>query len=384
METGRSTPATARHYGWMLGMPAIVAAAQIMGSFGASQGQPERRDLDWLAMVLLLAGPVALTMIRRFPVPVFGWTVAVTLTYLLLEYPYGPVILSVVVGVFGVVLAGHRLAALAGTAILYVGHFGGRFLLPGLDQPSPAGLLGVAAWLLVPLAVAELTRIRRERLAESRRARREQELRQAGEERLRIAQELHDVVAHHISLINVQAGVALHLMDQRPEQTRTALAAIKDASREALVELRSIVGILRQQDESAPRQPIPGLDRLDELVARTSQTGLDVHAVVHGERRPLPTGVDRAAYRIVQESLTNVVRHARASRATVRLRYDEDAVTLQVDDDGPATGPGGGLVVAEGNGITGMRERAAALGGTLTAGPRSGGGFRVAARLPVR
>lgn len=367
------------HYGWMLGMPAIVAVIQVIGSYGAQQGQlNERKSLDWIACVLLLAGPAALTMLRRYPVPVIWFVVAVQLTYMLLNYPYGPAILSFIVAVFGSILAGHRLAAIAATITLYTVHFGGRAVLPALDEPTTAGMLGVAAWLTVPLGIAEVTRIRRERLAEARHAQHEQELRRAGEERLRIAQELHDVVAHHISLINVQAGVALHLIDQRPEQTRTALAAIKEASKEALVEIRSIVGILRQDDESAPRQPVPGLDRLDELVARTSQAGVDVRAVIHGERRPLPTGVDRAAYRIIQESLTNVVRHAQASRATVRLRYDDDAITLQVDDDGTAGGTG----IAEGNGITGMRERSTAIGGTLTAGPRAGGGFRVAARLP--
>jgi signal transduction histidine kinase len=195
---------------------------------------------------------------------------------------------------------------------------------------------------------------------------------------LRIAQELHDVVAHHISLINVQAGVALHLGDTRPEQTATALAAIKDASKEALVEMRSIVGILRDTDEQAPRAPVPGLARLDELVGRTAQAGLDVRTSIQGDPRALPVRVDAAAYRIIQESLTNIVRHANASRATVRVGYGDTAVTVQIDDDGRT----GGVPPTEGNGITGMRERATALGGTFDAGP-AGGGFRVTARLPL-
>ena len=172
--------------------------------------------------------------------------------------------------------------------------------------------------------LAEIFRAHRERVPDAAATRKEAELRRAGEERLRIAQELHDVVAHHISLINVQASTALHLVDRRPEQAGTALAAIKDASKEALVELRSIVGMLRQTDQAAPRQPVAGLDRLDDLVSRTSQAGLAVHAVVHGEPRPLPTSVDRAAYRIIQESLTNVVRHAKATAATVRMPYGEE------------------------------------------------------------
>jgi signal transduction histidine kinase len=238
-------------------------------------------------------------------------------------------------------------------------------------------MLAVGVWFVILLGIAEIVRVRRERAAETQRTRQEMERRRAGEERLRIAQELHDLVAHHISLINVQAGVALHLVDSKPEQTATALAAIKDASKEALVELRSIVGILRDTSEQAPRAPVPGLARLDELVNRTAQAGLDVHTSVHGERRTLPSRVDAAAYRIVQESLTNVVRHANASRATVRVGYGDSAVTVQVDDDGHGTDS-----LAEGNGITGMRERATALGGTFSAGPVHGG-FRVTARLPL-
>jgi signal transduction histidine kinase len=211
------------------------------------------------------------------------------------------------------------------------------------------------------------------------RTREEEDLRRAGEERLRIAQELHDVVAHHISLINVQASTALHLVDRQPEQAAPALSAIKDASKEALVELRSILGILRQSDEAAPRQPVTGLDNLDNLVSRTARAGLEVHKVIHGDPRPLPAGLDRAAFRIIQESLTNVVRHARATSATVRIQYGEQTLVLQVDDNGQSlTAP-----PREGNGISGMRERATALGGTLTADRTSAGGLRIVATLPL-
>jgi signal transduction histidine kinase len=227
--------------------------------------------------------------------------------------------------------------------------------------------------------MAELFRGHRERVTAASKTRREAELRRAGEERLRIAQELHDVVAHHISLINVQASTALHLVDRQPEQAAPALAAIKEASKEALVELRSIVGVLRQSDESAPRQPVAGLDRLDHLISRTSMAGLEVHAIVHGDPRPLPTSLDRAAFRIIQESLTNVVRHAKATAATVRIQYGEESLVLQVDDDGSAlAGP-----PSEGNGIVGMRERATALGGTLTASRTPTGGLRIVANLPI-
>ena len=168
-------------------------------------------------------------------------------------------------------------------------------------------------------------------------------------------------------------------MDRQPEQAGPALSAIKDASKEALVELRSIVGILRHSDESAPRQPVAGLDHLDHLVSRTSRAGLEVHKIVEGKPRPLPAGLDRAAFRIIQESLTNVVRHANASSATVRIRYGEEALILQIDDDGQCLAG----TPNEGNGISGMRERATALGGTLTTARTPTGGLRITATLPL-
>jgi signal transduction histidine kinase len=196
---------------------------------------------------------------------------------------------------------------------------------------------------------------------------------------MRIARELHDVLAHNISLINVQAGVALHLMDEQPGQSRSALQAIKQASNDALGELRSVLDILRQGDEAPPRAPASGLASLDRLVAGAEATGLPVSAKVEGTPRPLPAGTDLAAFRIVQESLTNVTRHAGPASATVLVRYGKDDLTVQVDDNGKGAGPNG----AGGNGIRGMRERVAALGGELTTGPRPGGGFRVLARLPI-
>jgi signal transduction histidine kinase len=195
---------------------------------------------------------------------------------------------------------------------------------------------------------------------------------------MRIARELHDVLAHNISLINVQAGVALHLMDEQPGQSRSALAAIKQASNDALGELRSVLDVLRQGDEAPPRAPASGLAQLDSLVAGAGATGLEVRTRVEGTPRPLPAGTDLAAFRIVQESLTNVTRHAGPATATVLVRYGDD-LTVQVDDDGRGPEAAGG----PGNGIRGMRERVAALGGELTTGPRPDGGFRVLARLPL-
>jgi signal transduction histidine kinase len=198
------------------------------------------------------------------------------------------------------------------------------------------------------------------------------------------------VLAHNISLINVQSGVALHLMDEKPEQARIALTAINEASADALREVRSVLGVLRGTGEKAPRAPTAGLDGLDDLVSRTTAAGVGVTLEVHGESRPLPASIDLAAFRIVQEALTNIVRHADAAAASVELTYGPDALTVQVDDDGRGSDASraGGKASAPhaeggGNGIPGMRERAAALGGTLDAGPRSSGGFRVRARIPL-
>jgi signal transduction histidine kinase len=242
------------------------------------------------------------------------------------------------------------------------------------------------AWLVAVIAASEGWRARRERLAQTRAAREEAERRRGSEERLRIAQELHDVLGHHISLINVQAGVALYLMDDDPEQARSALAAIKQSSRELLHEMRATLGVLRGVDEHPPHQPVPGLARLDSLVAETRAAGLPVTVEIRGPRRDLPASVDLAAYRIVQEALTNTRKHAGPAQARVVVRYDEHGLTVQVDDDGRGTGsPGsdGGRIAGGGNGLPGMRERAQALGGTIAAGPRPEGGFHIRAFLPT-
>lgn len=361
-----------------LWIPVPVAVVELIGSFASANGQPARRDPDPLMVVLLMIGPIALYWLRIRPVAVLWATSLSTLVYMLIGYPYGPVLISFVIALFAAAGAGHRLASWLAIIALYGGHALGRVIL-GINESGIYQVLLVGACFILLGFGAELYRGHRERMAEMARSRREEELRRAGEERLRIAQELHDVVAHHISLINVQASTALHLVDRQPEQASTALAAIKDASKEALVELRSIVGVLRQADESAPRQPVTGLAHLDQLITRTSRAGLEVHAVLHGEHRPLPTGLDRAAFRIIQESLTNVVRHAKATTATIRVQYGEDDLTVQVDDDGTS------LTAAphEGNGIIGMRERATALGGTLTTTLTPAGGLRITARLPL-
>ncbi|WP_051325073.1 sensor histidine kinase [Candidatus Solirubrobacter pratensis] len=328
-----------------------------------------------LGFALLGGAGLALTWRRDNPGAVLAAVLALTLAYWLLDLPGGPVFLPLIVAFFSAHLEGRRLAAALSLAGGWIGF---AFLAPLArgDAVTAGGAGSLAAWLLVLLGAAEAIRWRRAYRAEARRAREDEARRQRGEERLRIARELHDVLAHDISLINVQAGVALHLIDERPEQARDALAAIKHASKDALGELRSVLEALRA-DGPAPRAPTAGLARLDEVVAGAAAAGLRLDTEIEGDPAPLPAAVDLAAFRIVQEAVTNVIRHAGTASAAVRLRYEPGDLVVEVCDEGV-----GGTVNGHGNGLAGMAERAAALGGTLAAGPRSGGGFRVYARLP--
>jgi signal transduction histidine kinase len=250
--------------------------------------------------------------------------------------------------------------------------------------------LAIFAWTGIGATAGDAVRSRRafvqairERAERAERTREEEARRRVAEERLRIARDLHDVVAHHIALVNVQAGVAAHVMDKRPDQAKEALAHVREASRSALGELRATVGLLRQSgDPEAPTEPAPGLDRLDELAGTFRSAGLPVEVARGDEGAGLPAAVDLAAYRIVQEALTNVRKHAGAdARAEVSVVRVGPRIEITVLDDGAGQdqdhAPGGG------HGLLGMRERVTALGGTLTTGPRYGGGFRVHAILPV-
>jgi signal transduction histidine kinase len=374
-----------------LAVAIVVGVLQVGGTYFASHHQPDRRTIDLLGFALLAVGPAALVVRRRMPVVTLAVTFVSTLAFWEIGYARGPVFLSLAVAFFTAVMAGRRIAAaisiLAGfVCFTWLGSLLGRESAPHLG-----GVLALAAWLSVLSIGAEMARTRRAHIVEMERSRAEEARRRASEERMRIAQELHDVLAHNISLINVQAGVALHLMDERPEQVRTALTSIKQASREALTELRSVLEVLRQGGDELPRAPVAGLDDLDGLLQRAREAGLDVRLEVEGTPAPLPPEVDLAAFRIVQEALTNVTRHAGTPRATVRIAYGAGDVTVQVDDDGQAAatarnGTDGAGGAGGGNGLRGMKERASALGGELEAGPRgdaAGGGFRVRARLPL-
>jgi signal transduction histidine kinase len=247
--------------------------------------------------------------------------------------------------------------------------------------------LTVAAWAAGLVLLAEFAVFARrgiaEMMAEEGRLDRERKRRQATEERLRIAHELHDVLGHHLSLINVRAAVGRHLMDRQPEEARVALDTIKLASAEALREVGLVLDTLYPSGEAAPRAPAPRLDRLGDL---TTDAGLPVRTTVTGEPRPLPAEIDRAAYRIVQEALTNVRRHAGfGASAVIVIEYRPEEMVVQIDDDGGLRGPAAvdAAPAPEGNGISGMRERTTALGGSLSAQLLPDGGWRIRALLPL-
>ncbi|MEV6811577.1 sensor histidine kinase [Micromonospora sp. NPDC051296] len=331
---------------------------------------------DWAALLAVLASSGALFLRRRHPVPVGAVALAAVGTYGALLHRPGPIMLVFVVALYTVVDEGH-LAVAVGLGLASVVAFA---LADSYDRNTANGAtLLHAGWLIA--VIVGVTRNRRAYLAEAQarvlaaEQRAEEEARhRATDERLRIARELHDVLGHHLSLINVQASAALHRPD--PSRSEQALVAIKQTSKETLRELRTTLGILRQEGE-APTTPPPGLNRLGELVTMAGRSGLEITTELT-ETRPLPPEVDLAAYRILQEALTNVTRHAGATSAVIRVRPDHDDLLVEVEDDGTgAPGP-------PGTGIRGMGERARALGGSLTTGPGPDGGFRVCARLPLR
>jgi signal transduction histidine kinase len=364
-----------------LALPVAVLAVQLTAAAVAGKYADlfaPHRPLGAVDWVLLAVGPVALIARRRHPVPVLLVCFAATL-------PPGAGVANVsfTVAFFVAATAGKRYWAWLVLAIHFVWTIWLAPLVYGDTNPPVNDALLLAGWVLAVAIAAEAYRLRAERVAAMRVSRQIDQRRRQSEERLRVARDLHDVIGHNISLINIQASMGLDLMDSQPGQARAALSAIKSASKEALEELRMMLMTVRQDEDAAPRSPAPRLDRLPELIELTRAAGLSVEVEVAGKAPSLPAAVHLAAYRIIQESLTNVARHAGRARVTVRVTYDDAAVHVVIDDDGTAPS-GGGTTVGTGSGITGMRERAAALGGHLSAGFRQGGGFRVSAWLPVR
>ena len=374
------------------------------------------RDPGPLAVLLTLCQTVPLTWRRRAPYAVLALTTAAATLHMALGFKPTFAEAAMVVSIYTV--AAHRPRRQAVTAALaFAAAMVGYGLIAEARYPSPFQD-SLQAWVLTFIqfgAAFFLGDLQKRRLAymaklEALNAQlaTEQELRSrwaVAEERSRIARELHDVVAHSVSVMTVQAGAARRTLAASPDQAASALGQIESTGRQALVELRRLLGLLRDRDQEdvAALAPQPGLDHLESLTAAAREAGLPVEVTVEGEPRPLPAGVDLSAYRIVQEALTNSLRHAGPARAKVRIRYGREDLEVQVSDDGAGgqgtVRDGGGLVVVRlgpdgvlelpgrreggGHGLIGMRERVAVFGGTLETGPRPDGGYRVAARLPL-
>ena len=365
---------------------ALAVAAAVGGVRAVEISDRHLHDASFAGLGLALASALVLSVRRRWPLTVALLTLAAVPAVIALDSASGAVSLPLLVAVYtcATVERGRHSVALAVTCALGVALARGLIQHKGWsDGRTAAEPALVLAALFLGWAVAARRAYvleTKDRAARAEAAREEEMRRRVDAERLRIARELHDVVAHTIATINVQAGVAVHVIDKQPEAAAQALATIKATSKEALRELRNILGVLREPDGDESLSPAPGLAQLDTLIAASDEAGLRVRLEVTGERRPLPATVDLAAYRIVQESLTNSLRHAGRASAAVRLAYEPEALAIEVTDTGRGVVAGGG---GGGHGIAGMRERAAALHGELEAAPCANGGFRVVARLPL-
>ncbi len=332
------------------------------------------------ALLLVAAAALVLADRRRHPLTVLAVSVAAVSVYSLLGYVNGAALLSPTLALYAVAVAAPVREAVVAALVTLVA------LMTATGVNNPFGITGGGFYLIPALiAVAFFGGIavsNRRAYVASIQARAEDEAsRRVGEERLRIARELHDVVAHTMATINVQATAAAQVLTERPETAAAALQAIRVASKDGLHELRAILDVLRQADDAEWTTPAPGLAQLDALVADTVQAGLPTELRVSGEAATLPMPVDLAAYRIIQESLTNAIRHAGPATVTVSLTYSDAELQIEVADNGRGAPP---TATKCGHGLIGMRERAAATGGTMRAGPALAGGYLVSARLPVR
>ncbi|TMG10732.1 MAG: sensor histidine kinase [Chloroflexi bacterium] len=327
-------------------------------------------------LIVVAAGSILLS--PRWPVGAVGVALAAVLASHLLDYAASPIDLALMVALFKAASPEHARRTVLLGIVTVLGYVVVQLISTGTISLNTLaiGTLTVSTFLVLGFAVASQRAFGRQR--------REEEMqRRVTDERLRIARELHDVVSHSISTINVQAGMAAHVIDHKPDEAKAALVTIKQTSRDTLRELRGILNVLRQVDEGESRQPAPGLAQLDVLVDTAVRAGVPVSASVGGLTRALPPAVDLAAYRIIQESLTNVIRHAGRASAQISVDFEPDRVVIEVSDDGRGTGVPDANGWPEGHGLAGMRERAAAVRGELQAGPRPGHGFQVRAALPT-
>ncbi|CAN5352400.1 sensor histidine kinase [soil metagenome] len=344
-----------------------------------------------VAALLSVAGPLALLAARRFPGPVVAFvSVAACADLLLADNEQGPPFIALAFAIVGAIVRGARVWAWISVGSTWIASVTVGLLL-GMTW-HPARIAVTTLGILIVFGVGESIRTRREHYAEYRRTIAQRKQTEVQAERVRIARELHDVLAHSLSQINVQASVGLHLMDKQPERASEALASIKETSKTALDEVRSVLGVLRAedgQDPSAPLVPEPDLSRLAGLVASVTSQGVEV--TLEQRLDDAPKAVQLAIYRIVQESLTNVVRHARATRATVQVKTADGFYVVTVSDDGVgfdgnhSDGKSSDDRASEGGrGLLGMHERAELLGGTLDTGRSPLGGLEVTARIPIK
>ncbi|NDL59105.1 sensor histidine kinase [Phytoactinopolyspora mesophila] len=381
----------------------FVTVMQVQGTYRVS-GTSEvvsrpLADFGHLGLVLLVLSGAVLAARRRWPAVVFVVTASISLTYFAIGFPDGPGWLSLFIAIYTLTAYGDgrrslRIAA-GGIAVLATG-----WLVAAADIEPEAAIGWVFFRIgasIMAAALGESIRSRRviaaeavDRAERAERGREEEAVRRVNAERIRIAREVHDTVAHAIAIINVQAGVTAHVLDKRPERVRETLLTIEQTSAQALQEMRAVLGVLCDADDA--RAPKPGLDQVEALTAMARESGLDLKLEMTSPPVPLPSAVDSAAYRILQESVTNVIRHAGGARVTISVRFDEESLELRVTDNGPGAGdwPGGGVrhnqpdgLSTTGRGIIGMRQRCELLGGHLDVGPRPGGGFEVRASLPL-
>ncbi|MFE2738990.1 sensor histidine kinase [Streptomyces sp. NPDC059349] len=371
MSKGRfGVPAGVRD--WVIAV-GVAAALLVTGL----SGQRSATSLGLLGYALLVAGGLALAARRRAPVPVLAVTGLCAVGYQAADFDVPAV--AYLFAVYAAVRAGHRTITVV-ASVTMLAALPLAALASGLHDTGEAfaqarGALELA-WLIAAGAAGEALRQAERRADEAERTREETARRRADEERLHIARELHDSLTHQISVIKVQAEVAVHVARKQGEQVPEALLAIREAGREAARELRATLEALRDDDTTPPH----GLDYIPELVEGAGRTGLDATLTIEGQQHDVPAAVGRTVYRIVQESLTNIARHANAGTASVRIDCRPDTLAVRIDDDGKGTPV---IALTPGVGLLGMRERVTALGGRLRAEPRSEGGFTVQAELPL-
>ncbi|MGR4878033.1 sensor histidine kinase [Streptomyces sp. LARHCF249] len=357
---------------WLIAV-GVAAALLVTGL----SGQHSATGLDLLGYALLAVGGLALAAGRRAPVAVLAVTGLCAVGYQAAGFDVAAV--AFLFAVYAAMRAGHRTVTVV-VSVAVLAALPLAALVSGLHDTGEAfaqarGALQIA-WLIAAGAAGEALRQAEQRADEAERTREETARRRADEERLHIARELHDSLTHQISVIKVQSEAAVHVARKRGEEVPEAMLAIREAGREASRELRATLQALRDDDTTPPH----GLDHVTELVERAAKNGLETTLTIEGRRHDVPTAVGRTAYRVVQESLTNIARHANAGTVLVHIDYRPDTLAIRIDDDGKATPDS---APQPGIGLMGMRERVTALGGRLRAEPRSEGGFTVQAELPV-